>query len=96
MSKQIDLFSGSDSSVPVHLRSAQGGLTDSIADTIGQPKGAKTGYDVVCWMEANDVWPRDGVKVHSLNPSGAARMRQVIERAYAARTPAPDTRGERT
>lgn len=35
MSKQIDLFSGSDSSVPVHLRSAQGGLTDSIADTIG-------------------------------------------------------------
>src|SRR5512146_2792662 len=27
-----------------------------------------TGYTVVCWMEANDVWPPDGVQVHSANP----------------------------
>lgn len=58
--------------------------------TIGEPPRERTGYDVVCWMEANDVWPRDGVRVHSMNPAGAARMRQVIERAYA-RDRSPDS-----
>src|SRR5277367_2898861 len=28
-------------------------------------RGAKTGYDVVCWMEENGVWQKDGVRVHS-------------------------------
>lgn len=55
----------------------------TIDDTIGQPKGEKTGYDVVCWMEKNNVWPIDGVRVHSLNPTGKARMLQVIESYYA-------------
>lgn len=44
----------------------------------------KTGYDVVCWMEENDVWPRDGVVVHSMNPAGKARMEQVIKRHYGS------------
>jgi hypothetical protein len=35
MSNSIDLFSGGNPSVPAHLRNVQGGLTDSIADTIG-------------------------------------------------------------
>jgi hypothetical protein len=43
---------------------------------------AKTGYDVVCWMEENNVWPRDGVVVHSMNPVGRARMQQVIDKHY--------------
>jgi hypothetical protein len=54
----------------------------TIDDTIGAPKGEKTGYDVVCWMEENNVWPRDGVVVHSMNPVGRARMQQVIDRHY--------------
>lgn len=59
----------------------------SDAATIGMPApGEKTGYTVVCWMEENGVWPRDGVRVHSMNPVGAARMRQVIERHYGVRT----------
>lgn len=42
-----------------------------------------TGYDVVCWLEANpEFWPPDGVKVHSSNPPGAARMQQVINKHY--------------
>lgn len=50
-----------------------GGLIDS----------EKTGYDVVCFLEENPVlWPKDGVVVHSMNPSGALRMRQVIDRHY--------------
>ena len=43
---------------------------------------AKTGYDVVCWMEENNVWPPDGVVVHSMNPAGRQRMQQVIDRHY--------------
>lgn len=47
----------------------------------------KTGYDVVCWMEENGVWPKDGVEVHSMNPVGADRMRKVIENHYVAKGP---------
>ena len=38
----------------------------------------QTGYTVVCWMEENNVWPKDGVHVHSLNPVGGQRMMDVI------------------
>lgn len=42
----------------------------------------KTGYDVICWMEENNVWPKDGVLVHSANPSGKAKMLQVVQKHY--------------
>jgi hypothetical protein len=57
----------------------------TLDDTVGQPKGEKTGYDVVCWMEENNVWPSDGVVVHSMNPAGRARMQAVIDRHYKGR-----------
>jgi hypothetical protein len=45
--------------------------------------GHKSGYDVVCWLEQHpEFWPINGVKVHSANPSGAARMHQVIHNHY--------------
>ena len=52
---------------------------DSVEQCVG------TGYDVVLWMQENDVWPPLGVKVHSLNPVGRLRMERVIERAYMRR-----------
>lgn len=58
---------------------------DLADDTMGTAKGEKTGYDVVCWMEENDVWPEDGVIVHSLNLAGKARMEQVINKHYRGR-----------
>lgn len=36
----------------------------------------KTGYDVVLWMEQNNVWP-ERVIIHSFNPNGARRMADV-------------------
>jgi hypothetical protein len=45
--------------------------------------GHKSGYDVVCWLETHpEFWPVNGVRVHSQNASGAARMRQVIDKHY--------------
>jgi len=45
--------------------------------------GYSTGYDVLCWLEANpQFWPPKGVRVHSMNSAGAARMHEVIERHY--------------
>ncbi len=41
---------------------------------------AKTGYDVVCWMEETGTWPKNGVAVHSMNPVGRQRMQQVIDK----------------
>jgi hypothetical protein len=53
--------------------------------TLGQDDGSETGFDVVLWMEANNVWPPLGVKVHSFNPLGKQRMEKVIGRAYTRR-----------
>ena len=54
----------------------------SIEATMGNWKKERTGYDVVLWMEENDVWPKDGVRVHSLNPAGKARMEAVIRKKF--------------
>lgn len=56
--------------------------------TIGVDDGSKTGYDVVCWMEVHDIWPPEGVTVHSLNPVGRQRMQQAIDRHYQREAPA--------
>jgi hypothetical protein len=48
--------------------------------TLGQDDGSATGYDVLLWMQANNVWPVLGVRVHSLNPIGKQRMEDLIRR----------------
>ena len=53
--------------------------------TLGQDDGSATGYDVLLWMEANDVWPVNGVRVHSLNPLGRQKMEAVIARRMSRR-----------
>lgn len=42
----------------------------------------ETGYDLVKWMAANDVWSRQKPKVHSANPVGAENMRAMIDRYW--------------
>jgi len=54
----------------------------SILATLGNFEKEQTGYELVCWMEENNVWPVDGVRVHSMNPIGRQRMEKVIRRAY--------------
>lgn len=54
--------------------------------TLGDFTGERTGYDVVCWMEENNVWPENGVRVHSFNPAGKQRMLQVLERIQKTRS----------
>lgn len=46
---------------------------------------AKSGYDVVNYLEKNNLWPTDGVAVHSMNPVGRQRMKQVIDKHYRNR-----------
>lgn len=42
-----------------------------------------TGYDVVCWLEQNpEFWPSHGVRIHSANPVGRARMEVVVNKHY--------------
>jgi hypothetical protein len=53
-------------------------------DLSEEAEDEETGYTVVCWMEENNVWPADGVIVHSMNPVGRARMESVIRRHYEA------------
>lgn len=67
----------------------RGGLTDE--EWLIKSKGLAmpncphfgTGYDVVCWFEANpDQWPKTPPEVHSANPVGSKRMQTVIDRHY--------------
>lgn len=41
-----------------------------------------SGYDVVCFMERTGLWPRDGIKIHSMNPVGRQYMQMAIDRHY--------------
>jgi hypothetical protein len=62
-----------------------------IEATMGYPPREKTGHDVVRWMQAHDVYPRDGVHVHSLNTVGRARMEATLaamRRRHASSHPA--------
>jgi hypothetical protein len=59
------------------------------------------GIAVVDWMAEHDVWPVDGIAVHSANPVGRDRMLAAVDRyspyplAYGnSRTPAADRRWE--
>lgn len=61
----------------------------SVAATMGQPApGEQTGLSVVRWMADNNVWPVDGVRVHSMNRDGKRRMEHVIYRQYGKNWPA--------
>ena len=52
----------------------------SLLATLGYPDKEMTGYDVVCWMEEFNVWPEEGVYVHSANPVGRQRMELVLKK----------------
>lgn len=41
-----------------------------------------TGYDVICWLEANPRYVPRTIKLVTSNPVGRSRMLQVIERIY--------------
>ena len=50
--------------------------------TLGEWERELTGYDLLLWMEENNIWPVHGVHVHSANPVGAKRMKAAIEDHY--------------
>lgn len=56
----------------------------SVEATMGSPAvSERTGYTVVCWLEDHpEFWPVDGIRVHSMNPVGKARMLRVIQKRY--------------
>jgi hypothetical protein len=54
----------------------------NMTQTMGFADEEHTGYDVLVWMELNDIWPEKGVQVHSSNPSGKFKMLQVVQKHY--------------
>lgn len=42
----------------------------------------KTGYDVLCWMEEHDVWPEEGIRIHTMNTSRGPIMQGVVKNHY--------------
>lgn len=60
----------------------KGVVTEASLDHDLGSEDTHVGYRVVCWMEEHNVWPPNGVKVHSANPVGKQRMELVIKTAY--------------
>jgi len=56
------------------------------AATMGQPAPSeKTGYDVCLFLaEHPEYFPKDGVRVHSLNPNGKLRMQRLLEKIQSS------------
>lgn len=42
----------------------------------------KTGMSVINWMDEQNVWPKQGIRVHTLNGQGRDRMLSVVTKAY--------------
>lgn len=70
---------------------------DVLAYTVlgGTPRNEQTGYDLVKWMAEHDIWPSEGILIHSWNYPGAESMCKTIDRygPYSTRTRhVPDAR----
>jgi hypothetical protein len=48
------------------------------------------GLQFVDWMIETGIWPKEKPRVHSMNPSGAQRMRMAIERHFKVADPAQE------
>lgn len=42
----------------------------------------KTGYDVLLWMEENNVWPKDGIRIHTMNHVRKPIMLDIVKKHY--------------
>lgn len=42
----------------------------------------KTGYEVMLWMKENNVWPKDGVRIHTMNSVRKPIMIAMVEEQY--------------
>lgn len=60
------------------------GICDSCLGSNGMDRPdcpcSMTGYDVVKFMAENNIWPKHGTYVHSMNPVGRQNMLEVIKR----------------
>lgn len=42
----------------------------------------KTGMDVLIWMKENNVWPKDGVRIHTMNTVRKPIMLAMVQEHY--------------
>lgn len=42
----------------------------------------KTGYDVLLWMLENDIWPKQGVRIHTMNTVRKPIMLDMVQDEY--------------
>lgn len=55
---------------------------DNIYQAMPNCDHAGTGYTLVCWFEETGLKPKQKPFVHSANPFGSQRMRQVLDKLY--------------
>ena len=60
-------------------------LDHDLAGTgLPEPSGPGTGYEVAVWLEEHPEFKPKQIVLHSLNPSGRARMKQALPEAQDA------------
>lgn len=51
-------------------------------DQTGKKFRDKTGYDVMVWMEENEIWPEKGTRIHTMNASAKPKMVELVNKVY--------------
>lgn len=49
---------------------------------LGDPSPYKTGYDIMCFLEANPEFLPDSIQLVTSNPVGRQKMQVVIDKLY--------------
>ncbi len=42
----------------------------------------KTGYDALLWMQENNVWPKEGIRIHTMNTVRKPEMLDMVFQHY--------------
>jgi len=42
----------------------------------------KTGYTVLCWIEENNAWPSEGIRIHTMNTVRGPIMKEIVFNHY--------------
>lgn len=59
-----------------------GACTNCMEGQIPNCPHVGTGYQLVCWMEETDNWPKNKPNVHSANPVGKSKMMAAINKKW--------------
>ncbi len=57
-------------------------VCEHLLDVENNRFNGKTGWDVITWMTENNVWPKNGVRIHTANEVRRLFMLSLVQKVY--------------